>query len=181
MPAFNFKEQFAPDVESGKKRGTIRAFRNDGKPHAKVGDTLMLYTGMRTKACRKLRDATCTKITPVHIAEWGGFLCLFLDGVLILDDHEFAKDDGFETSKQFYEFFEKTHGLPFYGSLFEWDPTSSHGVKENKCDSYIQSDGKLICDSCMIVVEPGSPIPICEKTRFKIVTSVNAQTEKEQR
>lgn len=48
MPAYNFKAQFAPAVETGQKLCTIR-----GRA-AVVGTIAYLYTGMRTKACRKL-------------------------------------------------------------------------------------------------------------------------------
>ena len=50
MVAYNFQKQFADAVERGEKRQTIRAPRRDGR-HAKVGDKLQLYTGMRTKQC----------------------------------------------------------------------------------------------------------------------------------
>ena len=51
MPALNFKKQFAEKVETGEKRQTVRAKR---KRAFVVGDKLYLYTGMRTKYCRKL-------------------------------------------------------------------------------------------------------------------------------
>lgn len=53
MPMFNFKKQFADSVESGEKRQTIRARR---KNRPQVGQTAYLYTGARTKACRKLGE-----------------------------------------------------------------------------------------------------------------------------
>lgn len=52
MPAYNFQKQFAPLVESGQKRQTIRAIGK--RRHARPGESLQLYTGQRTKACRKL-------------------------------------------------------------------------------------------------------------------------------
>ena len=67
MVAFNFKAQFADAVERGVKRQTIRAIRKDGRvPH--IGSALQLYTGMRTKNCRKLKDAVCTNVWPITIA-----------------------------------------------------------------------------------------------------------------
>lgn len=61
MVAYNFAAQFAEAVETRKKRQTIRAPRKDNR-HAKVGDKLQLYTGMRTTNCRKLvnPDPRCT-------------------------------------------------------------------------------------------------------------------------
>ncbi len=66
MGAYNFRAQFAEDVESGRKTQTIRAERKDGR-RPKVGDTLKLYTGMRTKACRLLAVGRCTAVVPITI------------------------------------------------------------------------------------------------------------------
>ncbi len=122
MPAFNFKPQFADDVESGKKPQTIRAERKDGRVPCKVGDTITLYTGMRTKACRKLGVGKCTGVTPVSIHEYpAGTPQLFIAGAMILNEDDFAQADGFENSAEFYKFFEDTHGLPFRGWLIEWE------------------------------------------------------------
>ncbi len=53
MVALNFKARFADDVETRRKRCSIRAPRKDGRD-PKPGDSLQLYTGMRTRECRKL-------------------------------------------------------------------------------------------------------------------------------
>ena len=60
MPALNFKKEFADKVASGEKRQTIRALRKDGK-NPRPGQKLYLYTGMRTKYCRKCGDPLTTK------------------------------------------------------------------------------------------------------------------------
>lgn len=52
MPLLNFELRFAGLIESGEKRQTIRAQR---KYPIKAGDKLYLYTGVRTKNCRKLK------------------------------------------------------------------------------------------------------------------------------
>lgn len=117
MPAFNFKKQFAPDVESGKKRQTIRAFRNDGRnPH--VGDKLYLYVGMRTKGCRKLGEAVCKEVHQITIDQYG----VNLSGEWLRDRQRanFAKADGFEDFGDMKEFFNREHGLPFEGLLYKW-------------------------------------------------------------
>jgi len=64
MPALNFQARFADAVERGDKTQTIRAPR---KRPFKVGDNLYLYTGMRTKWCRKLLDAVCIGVDPIRI------------------------------------------------------------------------------------------------------------------
>jgi hypothetical protein len=66
MVEINFSEQFAERVKSGDKRQTIRRSKKCGP-----GDTLQLYTGQRTKACRKLRDAVCKDVTYVGLTARG--------------------------------------------------------------------------------------------------------------
>ena len=115
MVAYNFQTRFAHDVETGKKRQTIRA---EGKRnHARPGDKIQLYTGMRTKQCRKLGEATCTLSTYCAIYEnnitTGNYPATDLD--------EFAQADGFHSFYEMKEWFRKTHGLPFIGRLIKWD------------------------------------------------------------
>lgn len=127
MPALNFKAEFAEDVEFGVKRQTVRAPRKDGRPHCKVGDTLKLYTGMRTKSCRLLGEATVTSIRKVRIEDCE----MFVDGQRLPSaiwsrdcgqtDNEFAEADGFESFMDMADWFEKVHGLPFEGSVICWD------------------------------------------------------------
>lgn len=64
MAAINFKEEFAPDVEFGSKRQTIRKVR---KNPIVAGEELKLYTGQRTKKCRLLKVARCTRVIPIVI------------------------------------------------------------------------------------------------------------------
>ncbi|WP_395175771.1 hypothetical protein [Roseibium alexandrii] len=116
MVAYNFQAQFADDVEAGHKRQTIRA--NGKRLHANRGDKLQLYTGMRTKSCRKLRDAVCHDACPViieHDKAWTLGPC-----ELHTDLDGFAKRDGFASWKAMRDWFEKTHGLPFKGTMISW-------------------------------------------------------------
>ena len=102
MPAYNFKAQFAPAVEAGQKLCTIR-----GRA-AVVGTKAYLYTGMRTKACRKLGQGTITRCEPIII---GRDVDAF--PVVVIDDRklrmaevwDLAKQDGFEDSEKFVDFF----------------------------------------------------------------------------
>ncbi|MCK5610976.1 ASCH domain-containing protein [Candidatus Pacearchaeota archaeon] len=117
MPALNFKKEFAPLVESGKKKQTIRQVR---KNPIKAGDTLYLYTGMRTKQCRKLREETCTRAQAFSI-DVGGVA--YLGGKQLDWDSatELAIKDGFDKYRAFRKFFNNQYGLPFEGVLIEWD------------------------------------------------------------
>lgn len=118
MVAFNFKAQFADDVESGKKRQTIRQQRR-----CKPGDALQLYTGMRTKKCRKLRDDICTAVHQIVIEKDCGRLNVHLDNERLPHHRalEIAHADGFENLSAFGHFFEREYGgLPFSGYLIRW-------------------------------------------------------------
>jgi len=126
MPALNFKKEFAPKVEIGlkeprhreAKRQTIRAGRKDGR-NPREGQQLYLYTGMRTKVCRKLGEAECKSVQQFTIEEnlaiYVGTRCLSVG-----EEESMALADGFTTRGQFLDFFRKTHGLPFNGFLIKW-------------------------------------------------------------
>ena len=93
MPAYNFKKQFAPLVGSGEKRQTVRFPR---KRQTVKGDTLYLYTGMRTSACRKLVDPTpCTAVLPVMFNDLG----MILDGAALQPDQA----DAFAQADEVYQ------------------------------------------------------------------------------
>lgn len=117
MPALNFKAQFAALVESGEKTQTIRQV---WKRPIQVGDTLYLYTGMRTKQCRKLKEVTCKAVSRVWISKQSGIVINSekLNGP---DVSEFAKKDGFQSLGAFIFFFSKHYPMPFHGVLIEWD------------------------------------------------------------
>ncbi len=123
MPALNFQAQFAQAVEDGAKRQTIRAFRKD-KRDPKVGQTLYLYTGMRTKACRKLGEAECIDVVPLDLGPFGVQLDT-AEGATLLRVPcpaltRFAQDDGFASWPEMAAWFDKVHGLPFRGLLIRW-------------------------------------------------------------
>lgn len=125
MPALNFSKQFADAVRSGKKTQTIRKPR---KRPWQVGDRLYLYTGQRTKDCEDLvgdrKVAYLVDVASVIISwdiEFVGDLptSCFIDDPAALD--KFARDDGFTDYAEMVAWFDKTHGLPFYGHLLKWE------------------------------------------------------------
>lgn len=130
MPALNFRKQFADDVECGIKRQSVRAPRKDGRD-PKKGDKLVLYTGMRTKSCRKLGEAVVTSVHDVEIRATD----MAIDGRTLytgnrdsLGEHkdpdqfdgDFAQADGFDDYMDMSDWFADTHGLPFEGKLIRW-------------------------------------------------------------
>lgn len=121
MPLLGFKKQFIDKILSGEKRSTIRKYRKDAKnPHP--GQTLYLYSGLRTKSCRKLKEVVCKSVSSIYIDRNG----YNIDVTVELKDYDalsiaiLAQSDGFDTITDFFDFFEKTHGLPFSGLLIEW-------------------------------------------------------------
>jgi hypothetical protein len=117
---FNFQARFAPLVESGAKTQTIRK-----TCRAKPGDTLYLYTGARTKACRKLGEGRCVSVVSVAIDDHGRTLVAGNIVAPMLFDptcaENFAKADGFDSYADMVEWFRKQHGLPFSGYLYRWE------------------------------------------------------------
>lgn len=122
MPALNYSERFAGPVDRGEKRQTIRARR---KRPIKKGERLYHFTGMRTKACRRLRaghEDHCRDTRPITIDMRVRVLTVTLDGRKI--EHEeacrLARADGFPDLIEFVVWFRDHHGLPFVGDVITW-------------------------------------------------------------
>lgn len=66
MVAYSFKRQFAPQIVSLDKLQTVRGHR---KRHARPGEPMQLYSGMRTKSCVKLLDVDpiCRDVRDISI------------------------------------------------------------------------------------------------------------------
>jgi len=122
MPALSFKAQFADAVERGEKRQTIRARR---KRPFMVSDRLYLYTGMRTKACRKLGESTCTEVLPIEICIRREHQCVYgwvTVGGNLLSEYQIlqlAQADGFSSAAEFFKFFCED-AERFRGQLVKW-------------------------------------------------------------
>jgi len=115
MPALNYKKQFAPKVKSGRKRQTIRATR---KIPIRLGDTLYHKVGMRTKQCEHLLTSECRAAIPIRITHH----CVTLAGAFLLTSEKvaLARNDGFETLEDFYDFFSDSKQPTFTGQLIIW-------------------------------------------------------------
>ncbi|GAG41433.1 unnamed protein product [marine sediment metagenome] len=118
MPALNFRKEFAEMVRSGRKRQTIRAYRKDGRD-PKVGDTLYLYVGMRTKGCRLLGEHKCTSVEGIALGS-NGRMYTKHGRVEIEREDDVAERDGFASFDEMVAWFRKVHGLPFDGLLIRW-------------------------------------------------------------
>lgn len=123
MPAYNFSSRFVPSVESGLKTQTIRRWDRG----ARRGATAYLYTGQRTKACRKLGKGIVIDVLPIEIGRHASgepYAVITESGKQIHLAHNdldaLAVDDGFETGEEMAEWFAAQHKLPFYGFLHLW-------------------------------------------------------------
>jgi hypothetical protein len=124
MPAFNFQEVFAADVESGVKRQTIRAKRLH---RPRVGQTAYCFAGMRTRKCRRLGAWQIRSVSDVRIDEVG----VLLNGAALRaeDLDAFARADGFDRWAGMRNWFRATHGLPFHGDLVSWANAGGEGLR----------------------------------------------------
>ncbi len=115
---------FIDKILSGEKRQTIR--RASPKwGNVKAGDKLTLYTGLRTKACRKLGEAVVESITPIVLlpaeedcetrtALWSIRPCAY-------DLKSMIFADGFESVDDFWKFFVEHYGSqPIEMNVIRW-------------------------------------------------------------
>ena len=132
MVAYSFKKQFGPPILAGTKAQTIRA---DRKRHARPGEELQLYPGMRTKHCKLVARVPCLEVAPIRIelprARQVPEVMVFKpDGDLarhILTPRalqNFAQADGFRDFDEMHAFWCAEHpGVDtFHGVLIRWKP-----------------------------------------------------------
>ncbi|TGP28256.1 hypothetical protein EN875_032390 [Mesorhizobium sp. M2D.F.Ca.ET.232.01.1.1] len=121
MVAYSFKPRFVEPIGTGAKRQTIRA---DRKRHARPGEQLQLYTGMRTKQCKLIGRATCIGVDLVmlNFADHG---VARINGIVLFSDaamQKFARSDGFASWADMRDFWRDNHpGVEvFEGVLIRW-------------------------------------------------------------
>lgn len=105
------------------KRQTIRAIGK--RRHARAGEMLQLYTGMRTRQCKKIGEAPCVFVVPIRIDVMKTRL-KFSD--FVFDAEAFAQADGFASAADMHAFWLDAHGLgKFEGVLIRWEPHDEDG------------------------------------------------------
>lgn len=122
MVAYSFKPRFEDAIREGWKTQTIRRARDR---HARPGEMIQLYTGMRTAHCRKIcPDVRCTEVMKILISfdGDGGIDRIDTDGVPVRDLDAFALRDGFRDADDMAEFWRSEHGPVglWHGVLIEW-------------------------------------------------------------
>lgn len=127
MVAYSFNPRFIEPIRQGLKTQTIRA--NGQRRHARPGELLQLYTGMRTAHCRRiLPDTPCLNVMQVHIefahAEWPHIDRIWTDDVRVRDLDAFAIRDGFTDLDDMSAFWRDMRpsacDFGFDGVLIEW-------------------------------------------------------------
>lgn len=99
---------FIDKILSGEKRQTIRRASPKWK-NVKAGDKLTLYTGLRTKECRKLGEAVVEDIGEVKLYKAGLIGAITRAGEYWLTSDEIdrlVKLDGFDDVYDFWNFFD---------------------------------------------------------------------------
>lgn len=139
MVAYSFKKQFIKPIQAGlgildpspenslitPKRQTIRAVGK--RRHAREGENVQLYYGMRTKQCTSIGVARCSTVTPIRmrIPKDDAFVLVSLDGALEAEaTDDFAKQDGFGCVEDMWLFWRREHAnvAAFDGMLIQWEP-----------------------------------------------------------
>ena len=108
MALLGFQKWKADKVVRGECRQTIRARR--AHP-VKVGDWLILATGVRTKNYRRIADTVCTEAFPIQAASaphGNGYMWLDITRKQLND---LAMRDGFESASDMTEWFAKNHPI----------------------------------------------------------------------
>lgn len=106
MVLYGFKGEFAPLVASGQKVHTIRDLRK-GDRHARPGDRLQLYSGLRTKNCVKLLDPDpiCWQVLDIDVFPGARTVCINKYFLALHEIDWLIAGDGFKSAADFWKFF----------------------------------------------------------------------------
>jgi hypothetical protein len=121
MVTYSFKERFVAPILAGTKRQTIRAHR---VRHARPGEVIQLYRGLRTRQCYKIGAAMCAHALPISIYLGNKPIAnrVVIDGSPVGDLDAFACRDGFSSWADLREFWKDTHDRVelFCGVIIQW-------------------------------------------------------------
>lgn len=106
------------------KRQTIRA---DRARHARPGEELQLYCGMRTKGCFLIGRARCVRVAPVSLSFLHNMEFAKVKGSTYArswkDRDRFAQNDGFRNWEEMREFWRVENDADaFEGVIIKWEP-----------------------------------------------------------
>ena len=126
MVAYSFNRRFAQAIVDWRKTHTIRAARGPKGRHARPGERVQLYVGMRTKYCQKLLDPdpVCVGVDAIMILmDETEILAICINNIYLHTQelHAFARSDGFKDLKDMHAFWLKEHGARnFNGVIIKW-------------------------------------------------------------
>ncbi len=132
MVAYSLQKRFEERILDGTKFHTIRGHR---RRHARPGEELQLYTGMRTRQCRLICRARCVEVQPIVLVFDGRdrFSLPAKDYESVCDPEgneraldRLAVNDGFTDWADLKAFWREQHpGVDrFEGVLISWSPLS---------------------------------------------------------
>ena len=147
MVAYSFKARFAGPILAGMKAQTIRA---DRRRHARPGEQLQLYTGMRTKRCRLIARVTCLDVTPVRLcfSRHGAAELMEFGGAFLTPAsmERFAQADGFASVADMAAFWFEQHRrdgdeIDFRGVVIAWAAVGPDGGARCLAEAVEQAAG----------------------------------------
>lgn len=126
MVAYSFKQRFVEAIRGGTKRQTIRA---DRRRHARPGEEVQLYCGMRTRGCFLIARARCIETLPIELSFVSRCIVIGTRATIVGRQNRdaFARADGFDTWDDMMAFWRQEHphvGPSFCGVLVSWRPES---------------------------------------------------------
>lgn len=122
IQVIGFKPQFVPKIVSGEKTHTIRKAKK--KNPVEPGQTLHLYTGLRTPECSLVLATRCVYVEEITISRRRCIITGSVTGRESLNEQareRFAKDDGFNTYSEMVQFL-GADTETFKGKLISWQP-----------------------------------------------------------
>ena len=135
MLAEDFSERMDQFGNVSQPRPKLQTIRAERKRHARPGEEIQHYCGMRTKHCFLIGRARCTEVRDI-VLTFGKFSGISIGGTSTSDGHQrvthiggnslddFARNDGFDNWSEMVRFWEETHDTLecFVGVLIEWKP-----------------------------------------------------------
>ena len=132
MVAYSFQKRFEPAIRTRAKDHTIRAERAGRSRHARPGERLQLYVGMRTSSCRLIATPLCNRVWPIRI-DLRADIVFANDGRIRMpgDLDAFAVSDGFADWADMTAFWAQQHPgvLVFSGQLIGWAPIQAEDLR----------------------------------------------------
>lgn len=117
-----FKPRFAPLVESGVKRQTVRPIPKR-KPTTGEPISLRTWTGLPYRSKQRiLRESIVTEVETISLHDTGRELLVYVNNSELHPEqiNAFAVADGFKDGIEMFNWFEANHGLPFDGIVIKW-------------------------------------------------------------